>query len=139
MRSIDRRKIQNEINIVPLLDILLVLILIFIATTPIITQNIKVNLPDSKNTTKLWNNLNPTVIVEVYEKKKYTIIIEQNRIAHIPEDRVIQIIQSYLKVHPKTVFLIGGDKQVSYDNIIKAINILHLAGVISVGLMTHPV
>ncbi|MDI9228198.1 biopolymer transporter ExbD, partial [Serratia bockelmannii] len=47
--------------------------------------------------------------------------------------------KSRLAANPKTVFLIGGAKEVPYDEIIKALNILHQAGVASVGLMTQPI
>ena len=47
--------------------------------------------------------------------------------------------QRRLQSNPKTVFLIGGAKDVPYDEIIKALNLLHSAGVKSVGLMTQPI
>lgn len=47
--------------------------------------------------------------------------------------------QRRLEANPKTVFLIGGAKEVPYDEIIKALNLLHQAGVKSVGLMTQPI
>ena len=91
VRGRGRRDLKSEINIVPLLDVLLVLLLIFMATAPIITQSVEVDLPDAT------------------------------------------------EANPKTVFLIGGAKDVPYDEIIKALNLLHQAGVKSVGLMTQPI
>ncbi|KNS34939.1 colicin uptake protein TolR, partial [Salmonella enterica subsp. enterica serovar Saintpaul] len=48
-------------------------------------------------------------------------------------------VKRHLQANPKTVFLIGGAKEVPYDEIIKALNLLHSAGVKSVGLMTQPI
>ena len=55
------------------------------------------------------------------------------------EEQVVAEVSSRFKANPKTVFLIGGAKDVPYDEIIKALNLLHSAGVKSVGLMTQPI
>ena len=98
-RGRGRRDLKSEINIVPLLDVLLVLLLIFMATAPIITH----------------------------------------RLERLPPEQVVAEVSSRFKANPKTVFLIGGAKDVPYDEIIKALNLLHSAGVKSVGLMTQPI
>ena len=54
-------------------------------------------------------------------------------------EQVVAEVSSRFKANPKTVFLIGGAKDVPYDEIIKALNLLHSAGVKSVGLMTQPI
>ena len=56
-----------------------------------------------------------------------------------PAEQVVAEVSSRFKANPKTVFLIGGAKDVPYDEIIKALNLLHSAGVKSVGLMTQPI
>lgn len=57
----------------------------------------------------------------------------------LPPEQVVAEVSSRFKANPKTVFLIGGAKDVPYDEIIKALNLLHSAGVKSVGLMTQPI
>ena len=64
-RGRGRRELKSEINIVPLLDVLLVLLLIFMATAPIITQSVEVDLPDATESQAVSSNDNPPVIVEV--------------------------------------------------------------------------
>ena len=115
-RGRGRRELKSEINIVPLLDVLLVLLLIFMATAPIITQSVEVDLPDATESQAVSTNDDPPVIIEVSGGGQYS-----------------------LESNPKTVFLIGGAKDVPYDEIIKALNLLHSAGVKSVGLMTQPI
>ncbi|ACT07726.1 MULTISPECIES: colicin uptake protein TolR [Dickeya] len=134
-----RRSLKSEINIVPLLDVLLVLLLIFMATAPIITQSVEVDLPDATESKTVSSNDNPPVIVEVSGVGQYSLVVDHNRMNQLPAEQVVAEAQSRLTANPKTVFLIGGAKDVPYDEIIKALNLLHQAGVKSVGLMTQPI
>lgn len=134
-----RRELKSEINIVPLLDVLLVLLLIFMATAPIITQSVEVDLPDAVDSKTVSSDDNPPVILEVSGIGQYSIVADHTRMDLLPEQQVVAVVQERLKANPKTVFLIGGAKEVPYDEIIKALNMLHQAGVTSVGLMTQPI
>ena len=139
VRGRKRRELKSEINIVPLLDVLLVLLLIFMATAPIITQSVEVDLPDATDSKTVSSDDNPPVIVEVSGVGQYSLVIDHQRMEQLPSEQVIAEAQARLKSNPKTVFLIGGAKEVPYDEIIKALNMLHQAGVTSVGLMTQPI
>ncbi|CAM3505217.1 protein TolR [Rouxiella silvae] len=139
VRGRHRRELKSEINIVPLLDVLLVLLLIFMATAPIITQSVEVDLPDATDSKTVSTDDNPPVIVEVSGVGQYTIVIDHQRMEQLPEQQVIAEATKRIQANPKTVFLIGGAKEVPYDEIIKALNLLHQAGVKSVGLMTQPI
>ncbi|KAA8999894.1 colicin uptake protein TolR [Affinibrenneria salicis] len=134
-----RRELKSEINIVPLLDVLLVLLLIFMATAPIITQSVEVDLPDATDSKTVSSTDNPPVIIEVSGVGQYSLVVEQQRMEQLPAEQVVAEAQSRITANPKTVFLIGGARDVPYDEIIKALNLLHQAGVKSVGLMTQPI
>ncbi|PHM74729.1 colicin uptake protein TolR [Xenorhabdus kozodoii] len=134
-----RRELKSEINIVPLLDVLLVLLLIFMATAPIITQSVEVDLPDSVDSKTVSSTDNPPVIVEVSGVGQYNMVVNQERLELLPEQQIVAEAQTLMKANPKTIFLIGGSKEVPYDEIIKALNMLRQAGVKSVGLMTQPI
>ncbi|UMX57161.1 colicin uptake protein TolR [Escherichia coli] len=140
-RGRGRRDLKSEINIVPLLDVLLVLLLIFMATAPIITQSVEVDLPDATESQAVSSNDNPPVIVEVSGIGQYTVkVVEGDRLGQFTTRAGGGgSVQRRLQANPKTVFLIGGTKDVPYDEIIKALNLLHSAGVKSVGLMTQPI
>ncbi|OAE07753.1 colicin uptake protein TolR [Pantoea sp. OXWO6B1] len=139
VRGRGRRELKSEINIVPLLDVLLVLLLIFMATAPIITQSVEVDLPDATDSKTVSSDDNPPVIVEVSGVGQYSMVVDHVRLSQLPPEQVISEAQRRLEANPKTVFLIGGAKEVPYDEIIKALNLLHQAGVKSVGLMTQPI
>ncbi|MCP1437672.1 biopolymer transport protein TolR [Erwinia persicina] len=134
-----KRDLKSEINIVPLLDVLLVLLLIFMATAPIITQSVEVDLPDATDSKTVSSDDNPPVIVEVAGVGQYTLVVDHDRMEQLPPEQVVAEAQRRIEANPKTVFLIGGAKEVPYDEIIKALNLLHQAGVKSVGLMTQPI
>ncbi len=133
------RDLKSEINIVPLLDVLLVLLLIFMATAPIITQSVEVDLPDATDSKSVSTNDDPPVIIEVSGVGQYSVVVEKDRLDQLPPEQVVAEAQRRLQANPKTVFLIGGAKEVPYDEIIKALNLLHSAGVKQVGLMTQPI
>ena len=133
-----RRELKSEINIVPLLDVLLVLLLIFMATAPIISQSVEVDLPDASDSQAVSTNDNPPIILEVSGVGQYTLVVKQDRLELLPEEQIIAEAKARLAEDPKTIFLVGGAKDVPYEEIINGLNILKLAGVKSVGLMTKP-
>ncbi|UXA35299.1 colicin uptake protein TolR [Proteus terrae] len=133
-----RRGVKSEINIVPLLDVLLVLLLIFMATAPIISQSVEVDLPEATETQTVSSSDNPPVIVEVVGVGQYNIRVDQEVLELLPQEQIMAEAKRQLEKNPKVVFLIGGAKDVPYDEIIKALNMLRQAGVKSVGLMTQP-
>lgn len=137
-RGRGRRELKSEINIVPLLDVLLVLLLIFMATAPIITQSVEVDLPDATESQAVKSNDEPPVIVEVSGVGQYSVKVGPKRYRSCRRNRLLRKPRR-LEANEKTVFLIGGAKEVPYDEIIKALNLLHSAGVKSVGLMTKPI
>ncbi|MDD9339929.1 colicin uptake protein TolR [Providencia heimbachae] len=134
-----KRELKSEINIVPLLDVLLVLLLIFMATAPIISQSVEVDLPDATDTQTVSSSDNPPIILEVAGVDQYNMLIDGERLELLPPEQISAEAKSQLEKNPKAVFLIGGAKEVPYDEVIKALNILHGAGIKSVGLMTQPI
>ncbi|ETT03474.1 colicin uptake protein TolR [Providencia sp. PROV188] len=138
-RNSRRRELKSEINIVPLLDVLLVLLLIFMATAPIISQSVEVDLPDATDTQTVSSSDNPPVILEVAGVDQYNLLVDGERMELLPPEQISAVAKEQLEKNPKTIFLIGGAKEVPYDEVIKALNMLHGAGIKSVGLMTQPI
>lgn len=134
-----QREVKSDINIVPLLDVLLILLLIFMATIPIITQNIMVNLPDAVNDKILSNNDKIPIIIEVSGTGQYSLIVNQHRRTLLLPAQIAAEAKAHLLANPKTIFLIAGNKKISYNEIIQMLHILHQVGVTTVGLITKPV
>ncbi|MEX9246674.1 colicin uptake protein TolR, partial [Salmonella enterica] len=114
-RGRGRRELKSEINIVPLLDVLLVLLLIFMATAPIITQSVEVDLPEANQSQAVSSNDDPPVIIEVSGVGQYSVVVDKDRMDQLPSEQVIAEVKRHLQANPKTVFLIGGAKEVPYD------------------------
>ena len=134
-----RRDIKSEINIVPFLDVLLVWVLICRATAPIISQSVEVELPDAVQSQNVSTEDKTPVILEVSGVGQYAISIGGNRTENLTEDMVTQLSKQEFDKDNNTMFLVGGAKDVPYEEVIKALNLLHLAGIKSVGLMTNPI
>lgn len=133
-----RRAIKSEINIIPFLDVLLVLLLIFMATAPIISQSVQVDLPDSSDSQTVSNQDKKPVILEVSKVGSYALSIDGVRHEQLTGDMVIQMAKKAFEQNPQQLFLVGGAKTVPYEDVINALNLLHTAGIKSVGLMTNP-
>ncbi|MBN6710310.1 protein TolR [Canicola haemoglobinophilus] len=133
-----RRDIKSEINIIPFLDVLLVLLLIFMATAPIISQSVQVELPDAVESQNVSNEDKTPVILEVSGIGQYALSVAGERSEGLTEEMVTQISKQEFDKDNNTLFLVGGAKDVPYEEVIKALNLLHLAGIKSVGLMTNP-
>lgn len=134
-----RYSTKSEINIVPLLDVLLVLVLIFMATAPIISQSVEVDLPEASESKTVSPSENKPIIIEVSDVGVYSLIIDQDRQSNLPAEQIVAEVKQQMTLNEKAVFLVGGAKNVPYEEIIKALNLLQSAGVKSVGLMTQPI
>lgn len=136
-RTRRHRAIKAEINIIPFLDVLLVLLLIFMATAPVITQSVKVTLPDAVKSEHIAESNTPSIL-EVPEIGAYRLSIAGKNYHHLQADEVITLVKAEFQHNPQAIFLVGGDKKVPYEEVINALNLLHQAGIKSVGLMTNP-
>lgn len=142
VRRLKRNDIKSEINIVPFLDVLLVLLLIFMATAPIISQSVEVNLPEDTHSQSVSNEDKTPVILEVAGVGAYKLKIDGNYVQNngqdnISEAEVIAYAGEQYQKDNNTLFLVAGDKMVPYEEIMKGITLLKDAGVKSVGLMTE--
>lgn len=141
-RRSKRSDIKSEINIVPFLDVLLVLLLIFMATAPIISQSVEVNLPEDTHSQSVSNEDKTPVILEVAGVGAYKLKIDGNYVQsngqeNISEAEVIAYAGEQFQKDNNTLFLVAGDKVVPYEEIMKGITLLKDAGIKSVGLMTE--
>ncbi|MFA9488233.1 MULTISPECIES: colicin uptake protein TolR [unclassified Mannheimia] len=142
IRRSPRRDIKSEINVIPFLDVLLVLLLIFMATAPIISQSVEVNLPEDTHTQSVSNEDKTPVILEVAGVGEYKLkidgnYVQSNGVDNISEAEVVAYAGEQFQKDNNTLFLVAGDKVVPYEEIMKGITLLKDAGIKSVGLMTE--
>lgn len=131
-----KRRAVAEINVVPYIDVMLVLLIIFMITAPIVQQGVKVELPKLSANSLPPEEQEP-VILTVSKTGDYYLNIGDNRKKPVTEDIITQRIALVLKQKPQTPILVRGDKDVSYGSVTTAMVLLQSAGVEKVGLMTE--
>ena len=132
MRSVrHRRKPMAEINVVPYIDVMLVLLVIFMVTAPLLTPGVKVDLPQAA-AAAVDNPDRETLVVTVDRKGK--LFLDEREIgAETLQAKVAAI----LRVRPQTPVLIRGDRQAAYNDVVQTMVLLQAAGAPSVGLVTQ--
>lgn len=133
-----RRRPVSEINVVPYIDVMLVLLIIFMVTAPLISQGVKVDLPKA-SAQPIEQEDKPPIIASVDIKGDYYLNLGDNQEQAVDEEEMTALVQAQLKQSPDTPVVVKGDGQVAYNEVIQLMVLLQKAGVPSVGLMTDPV
>jgi len=137
-QRVRRRKVA-EINVVPYIDVMLVLLIIFMVTAPLITQGVKVDLPQAE-AEPLDKDTKPPLVASVDAEGRYYITLGANDKEPLSAEEVATLVKAHLVVNPDTPVVVNGDGAVSYDAVIQLMVLLQqVAGVPSVGLMTDSV
>ncbi|WP_019029817.1 protein TolR [Colwellia piezophila] len=137
-KRVRRRKVA-EINVVPYIDVMLVLLIIFMITTPLITQGVKVDLPQAESQ-PLDDDSKLPLVASVDAQGRYYLTVGANDKEPMSAEELAVLVKAHLAVEPGTPVLINGDGAVSYDTVIQLMVLLQtVAGVPSVGLMTDSV
>ncbi|MCD6262109.1 MAG: protein TolR [Deltaproteobacteria bacterium] len=127
----NNKKLMSEINVTPLVDVMLVLLIIFMVTSPMMTEGVKVNLP--KTTTKYLKTREDPLVLTVNRKKE--IFIEKHRIRiNGLETKIKKIFEN----RKDKELLLRADKDVPYGFVIKVIARVKRAGIDKLGMITEP-
>lgn len=137
MAKANRRKPMSEINVVPYIDVMLVLLVIFMVTAPLMTQGIKVELPEAMSGPLEVDDDEPMLVVSVKENGSYYMNVGQEEEA-VPLKEVQSRAEKIIAARPDIKVLVEGDKNLPYGIIVDLMNTLQLAGAGSVGLITQP-
>lgn len=136
-----RRKPMAEINVVPYIDVMLVLLVIFMITAPLLQQGVNVDLPKA-SAQSLTANKEP-IIVSVDAQGNYYLNIANNPDQPLDatsiSNRVAAELQTAKQQGQERTVLVKGDSHVDYGKVVAAMVLLQQAGAGSVGLVTSPV
>ena len=127
-----RKKLMSEINVVPYIDVMLVLLVIFMITAPLLSQGVKVDLPKAA-AQPVDSQDRETLVVTVDREGRY--FLDDRRIT---SEELSRKVAAILRARPQTPVLIRGDRQSNYGEVVKAMTLLQSAGAPSVGLLTEP-
>lgn len=136
-RSNRRRRLMAEINVVPYIDVMLVLLVIFMVTAPLITMGVKVNLPQER-TGGLASPTLESVVITVDEFGDYYIDVGKDRHRPASDQILYDRLRIVLEYKPETPILMRADHRVDYGRVVRAMAIAQKAGAPDVGLITAP-
>ncbi len=127
----NNKSFMSDINVTPLVDVMLVLLIIFMVTAPMLMQGVEVNLP--KTTTKNIKTREEPLMLTVNKEKE--IFIEKHR---IKLDNLEIKIQKIFQNRREKEILLRADKEVPYGFVIKVIAKVKQAGIDKLGMVTEP-
>jgi biopolymer transport protein TolR len=131
-----RFKLKSEINVVPYIDVMLVLLIIFMVTAPMLNANVDVNLPQA-NAKSLHDKKDP-VIVSVDSQGQMYLTLGTEKKEPIDADALKVKVGAFVQQNPDVSVLVAGDRDGKYDGVYQVLALLQQAGVSTVGLMSAP-
>jgi len=135
-RQRKRHRPMAEINVVPYIDVMLVLLVIFMITAPLLTQGVKVELPQA-DSEPLPPEADDPVVVSVNRKGELFIDVGEGKNHPVDEETLMIRVAAVLRYKPKTPILVRGDKDVGYGRVVEAMVMIQAAGAPNVGLITE--
>ena len=131
-----RKKPVSEINVVPYIDVMLVLLVIFMVTAPLLAQGVHVELPDAPAKALAPDTKDP-LIVSVDAEGQYFFNAAEDPNKPIAPGDLVTLVAAQLKIDKDRPILVKGDKNVSYGAVVSVMALLQQAGVPHVGLITE--
>ena len=131
-----RFKLKSEINVVPYIDVMLVLLIIFMVTAPMMNSNVDVNLPQA-NAKSLQDKKEP-VIVSVDQNGQLYLTLGTEKKQPVDAQTMQAKVGAFVKANPEVSVLVAGDRDGKYDGVYQVLAQLQQAGVAKVGLMSQP-
>ncbi|RKZ37152.1 MAG: protein TolR [Gammaproteobacteria bacterium] len=130
-----RRRRISEMNVVPYIDVMLVLLIIFMITSPLLSRSVEVELP----TVRQAENVTPTqtkfVIVTINAQGQ--LFLDEDKQTLTMTELIIRL-TALIRFEPNSQVFIRGDSRLAYGEIIKVMSLLQEVGVYKVGLLTKP-
>jgi biopolymer transport protein TolR len=134
------RRLMGEINVVPYIDVMLVLLIIFMVTAPLLTQGIKVDLPKA-GAEPLPDELlrdHLPLVLSVDKQGKFYLNIGKEHNKPMAEAEIQERVAAVLRREPKTPVLVKADQNVAYGRVVSSMVLLQRAGAPQVGFIVDP-
>jgi biopolymer transport protein TolR len=132
-----KRHLIAEMNVVPYIDVMLVLLVIFMITAPMLTQGLKVELPKVDSEAMQVDSQEP-IVVTIKADGSYWLKQDKNDSSPILLEQLTESLLVHQQKNPELQVLINGDTQVPYGEVVKLMAALQQAQILRVGLLTEP-
>lgn len=134
-----KRRLMAEINVVPYIDVMLVLLIIFMVTAPLLSQGVKVELPDA-GAEPLSEDMQKSepLILSVDAAGNFYLNVGDNEETPREAAQIVRLAQTVLSSKPDVPVLVKADENVAYGKVITGMVLLQRAGATKVGFLTDP-
>jgi biopolymer transport protein TolR len=136
-RSKGKRRLMSDINVVPYIDVMLVLLIIFMITAPLLTQGITVDLPNAP-ASALDPGQNEPLVLSVDREGKYYLNVGDNEDMPIDDATVVERASAVLRRNAQTPVLVQADETVPYGRVVTGAVLLQQSGATKIGFQTDP-
>jgi biopolymer transport protein TolR len=134
---VKKRRAVSEINVVPYIDVMLVLLIIFMVTAPLLKQGVDVDLPTAPANPLDADSPEP-IVITVDKGGTMYLNIALNPDGEISAAALVKQVKAALSREPKRPVMVRGDANGPYQNVVATLVLLQQANVGSVGLVTDP-
>jgi biopolymer transport protein TolR len=136
-----KRKMTAEINVVPYIDVMLVLLIIFMVTSPFVTQGVDVELPKTASAQSAADLAGDTdvsfIIVEITQSGDLGVSVNNDTFTRgLTLQDAIELVNAERAIRPNSPVAVGGDAQTPYAEVVLVLDELSQAGIAKVGLLT---
>ena len=136
-RRIRKHRLKADINVVPYIDVMLVLLIIFMVTAPLMNLGVDVELPES-SAMSLEQDKEP-MVVQVDTEGRYALVLPgDDRPQAVDAAELEARVRGIINQNPKQAIFVAGDGSANYQKVMDAMVLLQRAGVRKVGLMSDP-
>jgi biopolymer transport protein TolR len=132
-----KRRLNAEINVVPYIDVMLVLLVIFMVTAPLLTQGVDVELPQTSSNPLTQEDQPVTLTVD--GGGRYFLDVGKGADKPVSEDELSQLVHAVMDQKPDRMILVRADSHVSYDKVVRGMSLLQGAGARKIGFVTDAV
>lgn len=136
-----RRRPMAEINVVPYIDVMLVLLIVFMVTAPLLTQGLIVELPEASSEPLEVDENAETLVISITSDEQYYISLgsaQEEERTPVALDVIGDQVGRIVGANPQIQVFVEGDGQSSYSSFIGLMTVLQAAGVASPNLITKP-
>ena len=137
MAKAARRRPMSDINVVPYIDVMLVLLVIFMVTAPVMTQGIRVDLPAANSEAIAIDELQQVLVVSINREGQYFLNLGGEETA-VALSLLAEQVSKIKAANSNLQVLVEGDADIAYGRVIDLMDLLQKIGIGDVGLVTQP-